>query len=50
LFNLIVASVVLVRAQPAPWRGIVDGAVAVAPSWGLVALAVQFIKAVRRNP
>jgi hypothetical protein len=39
---MIVVCVLLVRELPAPWRGIVDGAVAVALTWGLVALIVCF--------
>ena len=45
--GLIAAAVLVVRALPHPWRGIVDGAVAVALSWGLLALAVQFVTALR---
>jgi hypothetical protein len=36
----IIACVVAVRQLPAPWRGIVDAAVAVALGWGLGALIV----------
>ena len=35
---LIVLAVLVVRALPDPWRGIVDGAVALALSWGLVVI------------
>jgi hypothetical protein len=42
--GLIVAAVWVVRALPHPWRGIVDGAVAVALSWGLLSLVIQMIK------
>jgi hypothetical protein len=45
--GLIVAAVLVVRGLPHPWRGIVDAAVAVALSWGLVALMVQFVTALR---
>jgi hypothetical protein len=44
---LIAAAVLAVRALPHPWRGIVDGAVAVALSWGLVAMGRQFVGAWR---
>lgn len=37
----IVAAVLLVRAFPEPWRGIVDFAVAAALAWGVVALGVH---------
>jgi hypothetical protein len=40
---LIVAAVLAVRALPAPWRGIVDGGVAVALVWGLGALLSRFV-------
>lgn len=36
--TMIVLCVVLVRQLPSPWRGIIDGAVACALSWGLFAL------------
>jgi hypothetical protein len=39
---LIVAAVLAVRAMPEPWRGIVDGAVAVALSIGLVSMLLRF--------
>lgn len=41
----IVACVFIVRALPSPWRGIVDGAVGVALTWGGVALLVDFASA-----
>jgi len=41
----IVACVVIVRELASPWRGIVDGAVAVALGWGLVALLARFASA-----
>jgi hypothetical protein len=44
---LIVAAAFAVSALPPPWRGIVDGAVAVALSWGVIALIVQFGRALR---
>lgn len=40
---LIVAAVFAVRALPNPWRGIVDAGVAVALTWGLGALVVQYV-------
>jgi hypothetical protein len=43
----IAGSVAAVRTLPGPWRGIVDLAVAVALSWGLVALVARFAEAVR---
>ncbi len=36
--TMIVVCVVVVRQLPAPWRGIIDAAVAAALAWGLVAL------------
>lgn len=42
---LIAAAVLVVRVLPEPWRGIIDGAVAIALSMGLIALAVQFKRA-----
>jgi hypothetical protein len=42
---LIVVAVLLVRQLPQPWRGIVDGAVALALAWGLIALAIEVIRA-----
>lgn len=42
---LIASAVLVVRILPEPWRGIIDGAVAIALSMGLIALAVQFKKA-----
>lgn len=41
----IVACVLVVRELAAPWRGIVDGAVCFALSWGLVALLACFASA-----
>ena len=43
----IVAVVLVVRAFPEPWRGIVDLAVAAALAWGSAALAVQGVRALR---
>jgi hypothetical protein len=37
----IVLAVVAVRHLPTPWRGIIDGAVAAALTWGLVALTAS---------
>lgn len=42
---LIVGCVLLVRELSAPWRGIVDGAVGLALTWGLVALVACFASA-----
>lgn len=44
---LIVAAALSVSALPSPWRGIIDGAVALALSWGLAALLLQFRRALR---
>ena len=44
---MIGVSVHLVRALPAPWRGIVDAAVAVALVWGLIALLSCFAATLR---
>lgn len=41
------AAALAVSALPSPWRGIIDGAVALALSWGLVALLVQLARALR---
>lgn len=46
---LIVVAVHIVRRLPEPWRGITDGAVALALTWGLVALVLQFFAAVRKR-
>ena len=43
----IVAAVLLVRAFPEPWRGIVDFAVAAALAWGTVALLARGWRAFR---
>jgi hypothetical protein len=45
--GLIVAAVFAVRAMPEPWRGIVDGAVACALCWGLLALLAESFKSLR---
>lgn len=42
---LIVTAALLVSAMPWPWRGIVDGAVAIALIWGAIALLAQFAAA-----
>lgn len=47
--STIVAAVLLVRALPSPWRGIIDLAVAAALLWGLGALLVGAWRA-RRQP
>ncbi len=39
----IVIAMHIVRALPAPWRGIVDGAVAAALAFGLCSLVVRFV-------
>lgn len=44
---LIVVAVLVVRAMPTPWRGIVDFAVAAALTWGLVAIVRRAPAAVR---
>lgn len=41
----IAAIVVAVRLLPQPWRGIVDGGVVVGLGWGIVALLVQYGRA-----
>lgn len=46
--TLIVLAVLLVRALPEPWRGIVDVAVAAALLWGVIAMARQAVAAARR--
>jgi hypothetical protein len=46
---LIALAVFAVRALPHPWRGIIDGSVAVALSWGLVAMGRQFVVAFRTD-
>ncbi|HUG39225.1 MAG TPA: hypothetical protein VMM12_02010 [Longimicrobiales bacterium] len=43
----IVVAVLVVRAFPEPWRGIVDLAVAAALAWGTGALLVQAVRAFR---
>jgi hypothetical protein len=47
--GLIVGAVFAVRAMAEPWRGIVDGAVACALSWGLVALLAESFRGLRAN-
>jgi hypothetical protein len=47
--GLIVAAALAVSALPHPWRGIIDGAVAVALSWGVIALFVRFRQELRRR-
>jgi hypothetical protein len=44
---LIAAAVVLVRALPEPWRGIVDAAIAVSLAWGVGALLARFCRDVQ---
>jgi hypothetical protein len=46
----IIALVLWVRTLSQPWRGIVDAGVVVGLSWGLVALLVETVRAVRRGP
>jgi hypothetical protein len=50
--GLIVMAIVVVRALPAPWRGIVDAGVTAALAWGLVALGrglVRVLASARRE-
>jgi hypothetical protein len=47
LFFTIILAVVLVRRLPPPWRGIVDGGVVAGLSYGIVALALTFRRALR---
>ncbi len=42
--------VTLVRQVPQPWRGIVDAGVVVGLSWGLLAIVVYFLNALRGVP
>jgi hypothetical protein len=44
---LVVAAVLIVHRMPQPWRGIVDGGVVVALSWGIMALLMQFVRVLR---
>lgn len=41
---LIVLAVLIVRAMPEPWRGIVDAGVSAALLWGAVALVVEAVR------
>lgn len=43
----IVIAVIIVRAMPEPWRGIIDLAVAAALLWGTVALAILAFRRLR---
>jgi len=45
----IVAAIVIVRQVPHPWRGVIDGGVAVALLWGLGALLIELRLALRTN-
>jgi hypothetical protein len=45
----IVAAALIVRALPEPWRSIIDGAVAAALLWGLVALWIEFATRLRSS-
>jgi hypothetical protein len=45
--TLIVCAVLVVRALPFPWRGIIDAGVAVALAWGLCALFLEFLRRCR---
>jgi hypothetical protein len=47
LVSAILGAVLIVRALPDPWRGIVDFAVAAALAWGLVAILRRLPEAVR---
>ena len=40
--GLIVAAILVMREIPQPWRGMVDGGVAVALTWGLLALGTEW--------
>lgn len=42
----IVAAIGFVRHLPSPWRGVVDGGVALALAWGTLALVAQFIRVI----
>jgi hypothetical protein len=42
---LITAAIAFVRSLPYPWRGIVDGGVVAGLAYGLVSLAVTFVRA-----
>lgn len=44
---LIISAALLVSLLSSPWRGVIDGAVALALGWGAVALLVQFRRALR---
>lgn len=44
---LIVLAVLIIRAMPSPWRGIVDFAVGAALAWGLIAIMRRVPTAVR---
>jgi hypothetical protein len=46
--GLIAAAAASVRALPAPWRGIVDGGVALALLWGVVSIWVRFVSEARK--
>jgi hypothetical protein len=46
---LIVLAVLIVRALPEPWRGMTDGAVALALAWGLAALVARLREARRER-
>jgi len=45
--GLIVIAILVVRALPSPWRGIIDAGVAAALAWGLGALVVEFSRRLR---
>lgn len=45
----ITAAVLLVRALPEPWRGIIDLAVALALTWGSIAMTAAAVPALRRS-
>jgi hypothetical protein len=48
--GLIAGAVVLVRRLPQPWRGIIDAGVVVGLAWGLLALLLQYARALRGEP
>ena len=46
LLIALVTLITLVRALSQPWRGIIDGGVVVGLGWGVIALAIQFVRIV----
>jgi hypothetical protein len=43
---MVLCFILLLRQVPQPWRGIVDGGVVIALSWGALAILVMFLRAV----